>query len=220
MADPTSSPGVPLLAAVYPIINLEGAELAGDPWIVLRSSIEARIPAVQIRCKAMGSAAVCELAREARTQCVGTATRIVLNDRPDLARLAGISAVHLGQTDLPIRDARKILGYDAWIGVSTHSVAEALQAEMDGANYVGFGPMFPTATKSDAKTPRMLSALREVRGAIKIPIVAIGGITEATAPSILEAGATSVAMIGELAGANDLTGLLNRLVRLGGADRT
>src|SRR6185503_7583058 len=85
------------------------------------------------------------------------------------------------------------------IGVSTHSVDEALAAERDGADYVGFGPMFPTSSKADALAPRRAGELRAVRAAIGLPIVAIGGITEATGGEVLAAGASSVAMISALA---------------------
>ncbi|MGE5183893.1 MAG: thiamine phosphate synthase, partial [Acidobacteriota bacterium] len=98
------------------------------------------------------------------------------------------------------------------IGISTHDVAEARAAEEEGADYVGFGPMFATTSKRDALAARTLDALAAVRAALRIPIVAIGGIDEERAPRVLDAGANAVAMIGALASADDPRALATRLL--------
>lgn len=137
---------------------------------------------------------------------------LIVNDRVDVAHAAGADGVHLGQDDLPLADARRLAGDRLVIGISTHDVAEARAAQDGGADYVGFGPMFPTATKADAYPQRTFDELARVRAAITIPIVAIGGISEATAPSVLAAGADAVAMIGALAASDDPRTLVRRLL--------
>jgi thiamine-phosphate pyrophosphorylase len=128
--------------------------------------------------------------------------------------VVGAAGVHLGQDDLPIAAARRVVGSAMAIGISTHTVAEASQAEAAGADYIGFGPMFATSSKADVLTPRSLDELRAVRRAVSLPIVAIGGIGETAAPGVLEAGADAVAMIGALQSSPDPEGLARRLMAL------
>ncbi len=129
---------------------------------------------------------------------------ILVNDRPDLALLAGAGGVHLGEEDLPLAEARRILGPAAVLGRSSHDEASARQAQDDGADYVAFGPIYSTESKPDARRPTGLQSLRQVREAVSIPLVAIGGITLARAGEVFAAGADSVAVIRDLAGAADL----------------
>ncbi len=117
----------------------------------------------------------------------------IVNDHTDIAFAVDAEGVHLGQDDLPCRQARQILGRDRLIGVSTHSIEEAVTAEASGADYVGFGPIFQTTTK-DAGSPRGVGMLRELRRHVTIPIVAIGGITADNLPSVLETGIDAVAV--------------------------
>lgn len=117
----------------------------------------------------------------------------IVNDYADIACLAEADGVHLGQDDLPAEAARKIIGGDKLIGISTHSVEQAVAAEKSGAFYIGFGPIFHTATK-DAGVPRGVQSLRELRRHVKIPIVAIGGISLENLRSVLEAGVDAVAV--------------------------
>jgi thiamine-phosphate pyrophosphorylase len=127
---------------------------------------------------------------------------LIMNDRPDLALLAGFSGVHLGQDDLAPADARRLLGPDAIIGLSTHSEAQ-LRAAADPspdqpADYLAVGPIFATGTKLDASPVVGLDLIRRARDLTSRPIVAIGGITRANAASVLAAGADSVAVISGL----------------------
>jgi len=119
--------------------------------------------------------------------------------------------VHVGQEDLPLPAARRLLGDACWIGVSTHDLAQACAAEAGGADYIGFGPLFPTATKATGYDPRGLARLREVRGSVAVPIVAIGGIDATNARSALDAGADAVAMISALRDALDVVATVTRL---------
>jgi len=117
----------------------------------------------------------------------------VVNDFPDIAMCAGADGVHLGQDDLPLKEARKIMGRDRIIGISTHSLEQAAEAEKDGADYIGFGPVFPTLTK-DAGGPKGIAMLREIRKQINIPVVAIGGISLENISSVLQTGVNAVAV--------------------------
>ncbi len=123
---------------------------------------------------------------------------LLVNDRPDVARAAGAHGVHLGQDDLPIAAARRVLGDGAIVGLSTHDPGQARAAADAGADYIGVGPIFATTTKADALPARGLDLLRAVRPLVSLPIVAIGGITPDTAPGVRAAGADAVAMIAGL----------------------
>jgi thiamine-phosphate diphosphorylase len=117
----------------------------------------------------------------------------VVNDHADIALAAEADGVHLGQEDLPVQKAREILGRDRLIGLSTHTVEQALDAEASGVDYIGFGPIFHTATKA-AGVPRGIATLHQVRRQVKIPIVAIGGINLENVRSVLETGVDAVAV--------------------------
>ena len=118
---------------------------------------------------------------------------LTVNDHADIALAAEADGVHLGQDDLPLTEARKIMGNDKIIGISTHSPEQALEAEKNGADYIGFGPVFRTGTK-DAGSPKGIDMLSEIRKEIGIPLVAIGGITLGNLISVLEAGVDAVAV--------------------------
>ncbi|NIS75105.1 MAG: thiamine phosphate synthase, partial [Deltaproteobacteria bacterium] len=113
---------------------------------------------------------------------------LIVNDYVDIALAVSADGVHLGQDDMPVREARGILGRKVIIGKSTHTVKQAVDAELEGADYIGFGPVFFTDTK-DAGSPRGVSRLRNVRRAVRIPLVAIGGITSENVRQVLDAGA-------------------------------
>ncbi len=129
---------------------------------------------------------------------------IIINDRVDLTLAAGADGVHLGQNDLPLLQARKLLG-EGIIGASTHSEEEALQAEKEGADYVSLGPIFPTPTKEDAGSPLGVRKIEEVKKAIRIPLVAIGGINETNIEEVIAAGADVVAVASAILKAKDIT---------------
>ena len=116
-----------------------------------------------------------------------------VNDHSDIALVAEADGVHLGQDDLPLREARKIMGKDKIIGISTHSPEQAAEAEKNGADYIGFGPVFHTGTK-DAGSPKGIEMLREIRKEVGIPVIAIGGIVLGNLISVLETGADAVAV--------------------------
>ncbi len=204
------SPGRFRPAPLYPIIDVRGAEGALPP--LARTLLAAGVPWLQLRAKGMPAGPLHALARELVRLAAEHGVKLIVNDRLDVALASGAAGVHLGQDDLPLVAARRVAGDALVIGVSTHDEAEARAAERDGADYVGFGPMFETTSKPDALTPRTLDALRAVRAAIRIPIVAIGGITPERAPAVLDAGADAVAMIRALEEAPDPAALARQLL--------
>jgi thiamine-phosphate pyrophosphorylase len=118
---------------------------------------------------------------------------LIINDHADIALAADADGVHLGQDDLPLKEARKIMGSDKIIGISTHSLDEAIDAGRSGADYIGFGPIFHTLTK-DAGSPKGNSLLGEIKNKVHIPVVAIGGINLENVRSVFEAGTDAIAV--------------------------
>jgi thiamine-phosphate pyrophosphorylase len=118
---------------------------------------------------------------------------LIINDFPDIAICAGADGVHLGQDDLTLKEAKKIMGRNRIVGISTHSLEQAIEAEKNGADYIGFGPVFPTSTK-DAGKPKGIDMLREVKKQVNIPVVAIGGISLENVMSVLHTGVDAVAV--------------------------
>jgi thiamine-phosphate pyrophosphorylase len=158
-----------------------------------------------------------EFYRSAREACGiirAAGCLFIVNDRVDIALATHADGVHLGQDDLPLDVARRLMGKEKIIGLSTHNLLQAQEAEQGGADYIGFGPILGTKTKETGYSPRGLAALREIRGAVKIPIVAIGGITENNVRQVWQAGADAAAIISDLMGAEDVTGKVKRILAL------
>jgi len=131
--------------------------------------------------------------------------RVIVNDRADVALLSGAAGVHLGQKDLPPRKIREILPSNQILGFSTHSLPQALDAEMSPVDYIAAGPVFPTSTKADADPVIGLNGLREICSRSSRPVVAIGGITMANARDVFACGAASVAVVSDLLKYDDVT---------------
>ena len=115
--------------------------------------------------------------------------RLIVNDRPDIALLAGAGGVHVGQDDLGVEDARAICGREKWVGISTHTLEQLAQADRTSADYIAIGPIFQTATKKNPDPVVGYEGVRRARELTEKPLVAIGGITRANARSVLDAGA-------------------------------
>jgi thiamine-phosphate diphosphorylase len=126
----------------------------------------------------------------------------IVNDHADIAKAVDADGVHLGQDDLPLEYGRKVMGGDKLIGISTHSVEQAREAEAAGADYIGFGPLFPTATK-DAGPYQGAEMLRLVRKAVTLPVLAIGGIRPDNLAEAMQAGADGVAVISAVLSVQD-----------------
>ncbi len=128
----------------------------------------------------------------------GSEGRLIMNDRADLVAPAGFGGVHVGQGDLSPEDARRLVGAERWVGVSTHNDEQVRSANETSADYVAVGPVFATGTKLDVEAVIGLEGVRRARALTTKPIVAIGGITRANAKSVIDAGADSVAVISAL----------------------
>jgi thiamine-phosphate pyrophosphorylase len=180
---------------------------------VVERALAAGTRVVQLRDKrALGGALLAE-ARDLVARCHAHDALLIVNDRADVAVAAGADGVHVGQEDLPLAAARQVVGPDLLVGVSASFVHEAVAAEREGADYVGFGAMFPTGTKSDAEHagPALLA---EVRRRVRLPLVAIGGITAANAPEVLAAGADLLAVVSAISSAPDPEAAARELLRL------
>jgi thiamine-phosphate pyrophosphorylase len=166
---------------------------------VIRRAAEAGVDWIQIREKDLDARPLAELVRSALAETRETGARILVNDRLDVALAAGAAGVHLGETSLPVEIVaewrRAAYPKDFLIGVSCHSPDAARAAERGGGDYVFFGPVFATPSKAVFGPPQGIERLREVCGAVKIPVLAIGGITPENAGRCLEAGAAGIAAI-------------------------
>ena len=178
----------------YYFITDSTLSAAGDVSDV-RQAVAAGVAMVQLRHKDAGTRRLVEEARALKRICAEGGARFIVNDRLDVALAAGADGVHLGGEDLALEDARRLLGRGKLIGVSVRTVAEALAAEAQGADYLGVGPVFPTATKADAGAPCGLDMLRAIRSRCRIPIAAIGGIDLANVGMVLQAGADMICAI-------------------------
>ena len=180
---------------------------------VLRALLEGGIRLIQLRAKAMTPVDFLRLACTARRLTRSYDCRLIINDRADIALACDADGVHLGQEDLPLHAARKLMG-DRIIGISTHSTEQAKEAEDGGADYIGFGPMFGTTTKATGYSARGLTMLRQIRDAVRVPIVAIGGITEANVSEVWRAGADSAAIISDILAADNVGAKVKRILAL------
>jgi|SRR5687768_10675580 len=163
-------------------------------WI--EAGVAAEIPLLQIREKSLTARVLYELTTRAAAILNGSMTRLLVNDRFDIARAAGAHGVHLTSRSLPANVIRRICDKDFLIGVSTHSLEEALQARADGVDFVLFGPVFETESKRAYGAPQGLDKLREVTNALPgFPVMAIGGINLQNAAECLHAGASGIAAI-------------------------
>jgi thiamine-phosphate pyrophosphorylase len=180
----------------------------------VRAALDAGVRMIQIREKQVPDRELVEHARHLRHWTAAAGALLIVNDRPDIAVLANADGVHVGQDELTVRDARQIVGPHRLVGVSTHSIEQARQAVLDGADYLGVGPTYPSSTKSFDKFSG-LEFVRQAAAEIALPWFAIGGIQLQTLGPALTAGASRVAISGAICGANDprqvTTELLARL---------
>lgn len=164
----------------------------------VRSVLSGGCRLLQYREKMKSTAAMVVEAREIAKLCKAKKALFFVDDRVDVAVAASADGVHIGQGDMPLADARKILGKRKIIGVTVHSVAEALQAQKLGADYVSISPIFATSTKSDAGAPCGVGLIEEIKKRVRLPIVAIGGINEQNVQQVMRAGADAVAVISSI----------------------
>lgn len=170
---------------------------------VLRSALGAGVKGILLREKDLPDRELLALAGRVRDLTNRYKARLIISERVDLALAVDADGAHISGRSLPVKAARKLMGVGKYIAASTHSLAEALQAEEDGADFVTFGPMYHTPSKTAYGQPVGLSALKEACLALKIPVFALGGIKEENAVDTLRAGAFGVAVISGIIGADD-----------------
>ena len=218
------SSGALQLPALYPIVNVGDAGTAAceRAFVLAVELADAGATLLQLRAKTLGAGAMTELAKRIVAGLAGSGALLIVNDRADVAAASGAAGVHLGDDDLPVEAARRVLAASRTapggrgvspsagtiVGYSTHSVAEAATASTLGADYLGFGPVFESPTKAGVRDARGLALLADACRATSLPVVAIGGITLDTAPDCWRAGAASVAVISELERSGDRRALV------------
>jgi thiamine-phosphate pyrophosphorylase len=192
-----------ILSQLYAIVDAEVLAARGVALADFARDLRtAGVGLVQYRDKTGSPQDILRAASILRETMAGSGCKLIMNDRADLAVLASFDGVHVGQGDLSPADARRVVGPDRIVGVSTHTPEQARIAEQSCADYIAIGPVFATGTKPDASPVVGLDGVRRARALTTKPLVAIGGITRANAPSVIDAGADSVAVISSLFAAN------------------
>jgi thiamine-phosphate pyrophosphorylase len=158
---------------------------------------------LQLREKNLSDKELIRVGKQIREITRGTYTNFVINDRPDIAVICEADYLHLGQDDIPIEEARKIVG-NMKIGVSTHSIKQAKDALSKKPDYIGFGPIYPTNTKAIPDKPVGVDQLKEVLQFSNVPVVAIGGIDNSNIINVINTGAQNVALVKYLMQTNEL----------------
>lgn len=184
---------------LYAILDADLLQARGLDLVVFASKLTAAgVTLFQYRNKTGSARAILEDATRLKNLRLEKKLKLIMNDRADLALLSGFDGVHVGQEDLSPEDARRIVGPDRWVGVSTHSPQQVIEANKTDCDYIAYGPIFSTATKNNPDPTVGLEGLRHARTLTNKPLVAIGGITRENCRSVLEAGADSIAMISAL----------------------
>ncbi len=168
-----------------------------DPVAMVEAQIRGGADVIQLREKQLSKRERLEFGREVRRLTREEGVLFIVNDDVDLALILDADGVHLGQDDIPIQHARPLMG-DKIIGVSTHSLEQVERAVRQGADYIGFGPIFDTRTKEDREPVVGLGLLARVKDICPVPYVAIGGITRENLPSVINAGCNRVAIISDI----------------------
>jgi thiamine-phosphate pyrophosphorylase len=187
---------------LYGILDLSYVNPA-DAVRVAESLIQGGVDLLQLRAKGRPPGEIEKLAIQVLPVTRKAGVPLVINDHPAIAQTVGAEGVHLGQDDLSIAGAREIVGPDCAVGKSTHSLDQAIRAFYEGADYIGFGPLFATPTKPDY-SPIGLDEIPKVHDAVRIPIFCIGGIKLDNLPKVIEAGAHRVVIVSGLLQARDV----------------
>ncbi|MCY4489556.1 MAG: thiamine phosphate synthase [Deltaproteobacteria bacterium] len=199
-----------LPSRLYAIVDT--SQTGGRPLAeVVEAMLAGGASVLQLRVKDGAAGEFLRMALDARERTERAGCLFIVNDRVDIALAARADGVHLGQDDLPLEAARPLMG-DRLIGISTHSVEQAEEAERGGADYIGFGPMFPTRTKETGYASRGPAMLRSVRNRVRLPIVAIGGITGENVAQTWESGADAAAMISYLTRGEDVAARVKEIL--------
>lgn len=185
---------IPRLYAILDVSCFANDELL---YSAAEELIAGGVTLLQYRNKVGSSRQMLEQTREIRRR-VGSAAKLIMNDRTDLCVAADFDGVHLGQDDLSPENARNIIGSGKWMGISTHTADQVIEADKTDADYLAIGPVFPTASKANPDAVVGIEGVRQARSLTHKPLVAIGGITAQNCEAVIQAGADSVAVISGL----------------------
>lgn len=185
------------------LVTDRGLSLGRDTAGIVRAAVAGGATCVQLREKSCGTREFVREARAVRDILAGTGVPLIINDRVDVALAVGADGVHLGQTDMPLADARRLTGPDMLIGVSAECVEDAVRAQAGGADYIGVSPVFATPTKTDTAPPLGLGGVAAIRAAVSLPVVGIGGIGPANAAEVIRAGCDGIAVVSAIVSAAD-----------------
>ena len=170
----------------------------------VEAALDGGVTCLQLREKTASAGEILALARTLLPLCRARRVPLLINDRVDIALAAGADGVHLGRDDLPLPEARALLGPDRILGATAHTVEEALRAQAEGADYLGVGAMFPTGTKTDT-VPTSADTLKAICAAVSIPVVAIGGVNAQNLPTLAGTGIAGAAVVSAIFSQSDLT---------------
>ena len=170
---------------------------------VVEAAVRGGVTCVQLREKSASTRRFVEEAMAVKGFLREAGVPLIVNDRIDVALAVGAEGIHLGQTDMLIRQARPLVGDRMLIGISAESVEDAIAAEAEGADYVSASPLFATPTKTDTAAPLGMEGLRQIRAAVRIPLVAIGGIHRDNCGEVIRSGADGVAVVSAIVSAED-----------------
>lgn len=179
-------------------VILDAALIPSDELELALKLADAGVRLLQYRNKATTSRRVFETSKRLAAHLGPRGVSFLVNDRPDIAVLAGATGVHVGQDDLDVEAARRVVGDNKWIGLSTHNIEQFRQAVTTSADYVAVGPVFQTSTKANPDPTIGVEFIRQIRALTDKPIVAIGGITLENAAQVIQSGAHSVAVISDI----------------------
>ena len=208
-SSPPLTPPLSKIRGLYLILDQGWA----SRWVfaeILQQAADLGVTVVQYRNKTDAMNEVYRQALELRKIASDSGVAFIVNDRCDVSLAVGADGVHLGQSDLPIGLAREVLGADCLIGLSTHSPEQVVEATKLGADYIGYGPIFPTATKPDHEPVVGLEGLKNIRPLTPLPIVAIGGIQSESVSKVVGAGANAAAVASGILNAPDPQEALRR----------
>jgi thiamine-phosphate pyrophosphorylase len=189
---------------LYGILDLAYVEVAGLP-AVAESLIAGGVDIIQLRGKNQKIDDLTDLAAGLHVITKAASVPLIVNDYPEIACRIPVEGVHVGQDDQSIGSVRSAVNRSIWVGKSTHSLEQAIAAEREGADYIGFGPLYSTPTKPDY-VPIGLSDVATVDATVRLPIFCIGGIKRHNLPQVIDAGARRVVIVSGLLQASDITG--------------
>lgn len=180
----------------------------------VEEAIKGGVTLVQLREKDISSQEFYNIALEMKELTHKYKIPLIINDRLDIALAVEADGLHVGQEDLPVSIARKLLGANKILGYSVSTVEEALYGQQCGADYLGAGPIYPTGSKLDAVDPIGVDALKKIAESVSIPVVGIGGISHTNVHEVKEAGAAGISLISAILGSEDIEGTSKKLINL------